>query len=495
MSSHASGGESDGLFEDPDTRTSAPPPPAAAAPAKPLTEIEKLAAAVQFEGEDEHEDPLPPLPKEPTPRESAAKAPAGGKAKEELLFEDDDDSVTGTAHPKAAPTPRPAKSVNAAAAAADDDDEMDGDSSSTLEIIAEARRPLLIERHRKLIEEMESSLSEQVVTGSTANPRLQAVIEQLSQPAAVARLDRTLNDLASDGHYKDATLRAGLVDELCLMREKQGIEVAQLQLHVIGVYRRVRELVLDKQGEPPTLADLREIPAPMLGRLITPIPCDFGSPSLGDSLVYTPAFADRCMRTIKRIRRADKGATRWEDANGEPPLPRQVEEPLESLPPEERKVARALAISERIRSSFYREVFLKYLSVDELDPAEIKAHRTILHWLEGMESTAHLYPFLQGQTAAQKSFRLSNLLTKMVQVHEIYARVATAAQRGGYAERFAGLSTRERLALLSKDHFPVLPFSPELTLAALLCPFASFVTWVQRKVEEKDFVIPPDPKR
>ena len=49
--------------------------------------------------------------------------------------------------------------------------------------------------------------------------------------------------------------------------------------------------------------------------------------------------------------------------------------------------------------------------------------------------------------------------------------------------------------MLAKDHYPVLPFSPELTLAALLCPFASFVTWVQKRVAEKDFVIPPDPKR
>jgi len=409
-----------------------------------------------------------------------------------------DDSTTGTSHPRAL---KPAKSLNAPPVAGpgydddDDDDVLNGDSSSTLEIIAEARRPLLIERHRQLIEEMESSLSEQTVSGTTENPRLKAVIEQLSQPSAVARLDRTLNELASDSHYKDVPLRAGLVDELCLMREKQGIEVAQLQLHVIGMYRRVRELIQDHQGEAPTLADLREIPSNMLGRLITPIPCEFGSPSLGDSLVYTPSFADRCMRTIKRIRKADKGSARWEDANGEPPLPRQVEEPLESLPPEERKVARAMAISERIRSTFYREVFLKYLSADELDPSEIKAHRTILHWLEGMESTAHLYPFLQGQTVAQKSFRLSNLLTKIVQLHEIYARVATAAQRGGYAEKFAGRSTRDRLLMLAKDHYPVLPFSPELTLAALLCPFASFVTWVQKRVAEKDFVIPPDPKR
>ncbi len=366
---------------------------------------------------------------------------------------------------------------------------------TTMEFIAEARRPLLIERHRKIIEEMESSLSEQLVTGTADNERLKSMLEQLELDSEVARINEIITTLASDNHYKDSTMRGGLADELCLLREQKGVEIATLQLHVIGVYRKVRKLVVARQGDSPTLADLRELPAAMLGRLINPIPPEFGTPSLSESLVFTPSFSDRCMRTIKRIRRAEQGSSHWEEANGEPPLPRDVEEPLESLPDEERKATRALLIRDRIRSQFYKDVFLRFLSRDELDPKEIEAHPTVLHWLEALESTAHLYPFMQGQTAPQKAFRLSQLLAKIIQIHEIYARVSLASQHPTYRDVFQGKKTRERLAIMVKDHYPVLAMTPELTLSCMLCPFATFIEWVQAHVETQDFVLPPDPKR
>jgi hypothetical protein len=374
-------------------------------------------------------------------------------------------------------------------------DEGAPDQFSTMEFIAEARRPLLIERHRTLIEETEASLSDQLVTGEADNPRLKSMLEQLGNPAEVARIDGLIQTLASDSHYKDSTLRAGLVDELCLMREHKGVEVATLQLHIIGVYRHVRRMIIQRQGDTPGLMDLREMPATLLGRLLNPIKAEFGTPGLSESLVHTPSFADRCMRTIKRIRRAEKASSTWEEANGEPPLPREVEQPLEGLPENERKATRALLISDRIRSQFYKDIFLRFLNRNELDPKEVESHTTVLHWIESMESTGHLYPFMQGQTTGQKSFRLAQLLAKIIQIHEMYARVSLASQHPTYRDPFKGKGTRERLAMLAKDHYPVLAMTPELMLAALLCPFSAFVEWVQGRVEAQDFVLPPDAKR
>jgi len=371
----------------------------------------------------------------------------------------------------------------------------DDEQFSTMEFIYEARRPLLIERHRKLIDEMESGLSDQLVTGEADNPRLASMLRQLEEDTEQGRISEVIKTLAADAHYKDATLRGGLVDELCLLREQKGVEVATLQLHVIGVYRRVRTLVGSRQGEPPSLADLRELPAAMLGRLINPIAPQFGTPGLTESLVYTPSFADRCLRAIKRIRKTDHGAIAWEDATGEPPLSREVEEPLERLPEEERRETRRLLISDRIRSHFYREVFLRFLSRNDLEPREVEAHPTVLHWLESIETTAHLYPFMQGQNAPQKAFRLSQLLAKIVQIHEIYARVSLASQHPTYRDAFQSRKTRERLNLMAKDHYPVLAVTSELTLSALLCPFPAWVDWVQTRVEAQDFVLPPDPRR
>jgi hypothetical protein len=371
----------------------------------------------------------------------------------------------------------------------------DEDSSySTMDFIAEARRPLLVERHRKLIDEMESGLSDNLITGDEANPRLQAMLKELEADSEKQRLERTLRALADDPHYKDMTLRAALSEQLCLWREEGNVEVASLQLHVMGIYRNVRANVAARQGAPPTLADLRELPAHMLGRMLNPNPPEFGSPTLSDNLVYTPSFADRSMRTIRRLRKAESADSSWTDANGEPSIPREIEEPLDALPETERKAARQLLVRDRIRSSFYREVFLKYLSRDEFDISH-DDHPSILHWIEAIENAAHMYPFMQGQTTGQKAFRLAHLAQKVLQLHEFYARVALASQHPTYRDSFKDMNTRQRLAVLSKDHYPPLALNSELALAAMLCPFRTFVSWVQNRVAEHDFVLPPDPKR
>jgi len=98
-------------------------------------------------------------------------------------------------------------------------------------------------------------------------------------------------------------------------------------------------------------------------------------------------------------------------------------------------------------------------------------------------------------TSGQKLFRLAQLLQKLIQLHEMYARAALAGDHPTYREAFATLGTRERLKVMAKDRYPALVLSPELTIAAMLCPFAGLVAWVQEKVAAADFVLPPDPRR
>jgi len=282
---------------------------------------------------------------------------------------------------------------------------------------------------------------------------------------------------------------------MCLLREKAQVEVAALQLHAIGVYRELRKMLVTRQGDAPSVADLRELPCQAVGKLTTTIQPTFGSPQLADAAVWTPAFGERCMRTIKRLRRPDAADSHWDDANGPPSLPRDLEEPIASLPEAERTAARLALVRDRIRSQFFKDVFLRYMAADEFDPAETEGRPTILHWLEAIETTPHLFPFMQGQASGQKHFRLAQLMLKLIQLHEMYARAALASEHPTYREAFASLSTRERLKIMAKDRYPALVLSPELTLATMLCPFQGLVTWVQERVTTCDFVLPPDARR
>lgn len=369
------------------------------------------------------------------------------------------------------------------------------DDLGTIDLIAEARRPILIERHRRVIEEMESGIGDAFISGASDNQRLKAMLKELEQPAAQKRISGIIAALAESLHYRARNVRQALIEEMCLLREDAQVEVAALQLHAIGVYRELRRLLAVRQGEAPGIGDLRELPCTAVARLTAAEVHGFGSPRLADAAVWTPAFGERCLRTVKRLRRAEGADAQWDDASGPPPLPRELEEPIAALPEAERSAARAALVRDRIRSAFFRDVFLGYLAVDQFDPKDGEAHPTVLHWLEAIEATPHLFPFMQGQTGPQKLFRLSQLMLKIVQMHEIYARTAQAAEHPAYRSGFSVLKTRERLKVLAKDRYPPLAPTPELTLAALLCPFPQFVAWVQSRVADQDFVLPPDPRR
>ncbi|MDA3962493.1 MAG: hypothetical protein PF961_17025 [Planctomycetota bacterium] len=376
----------------------------------------------------------------------------------------------------------------------DTDTEFEDPLMSTQEIIASARRPVLVARHRELVEDMESNVTDSLVTGSSDHPRLKSMLEELDMDSEQTRIHGTLETLASEASYTGMTLREALVEECCLLRENRGIEVARLQLHIIGVFRKLRELLESQHGLIPDLEDLRTLQASRIGRLLNPMPIEFGSPQIGDCLVITCRQSDKALGAIKTMSRGTGGDKNWVEAAGNPALPREVEEPLRQLEPAAREQARAKLVATKIRSRFFKKVFLQYFNCDELSPEEIDAHQTIFHWLECIRETPHLYPFMQGQTAEQKTWRLSRLLRKIVQLNEIYQRVTRASAHPTYAERFADMSTRERLSVMVKEHFPAAKVDDDFLVQTMLCPFAVFATWVQNKVGNEEFVLPPDPK-
>ena len=152
------------------------------------------------------------------------------------------------------------------------------------------------------------------------------------------------------------------------------------------------------------------------------------------------------------------------------------------LPDAQRQQARQRLVADRIRSRFFRHVFLRYFDRDSLGEEEIEAHKTILHWLESISQTPHLYPFMQGQTDSQKVFRLGRLLKKIIQINEMYQRVARASAHPTYRDRFLELGTRDRLAILAREHYPMLKVDSTFLLSTALCPFRTFARWVQANV-------------
>lgn len=373
-------------------------------------------------------------------------------------------------------------------------DDLDDALLTTQDIIEDARRPVLIARHRDLLKEVESGISDAFVSGSSEHPRFQAMLRELMAPSEQSRIAASLTQLAEDQHYEGMNLADAIVDYCSLLRERQGVEVATLQLHIIGIYRHIRKLMLEQQALVPDLSDLRTLPSDRLARLLAPLPIAFGTPGLQDGLVITSTQQDRILNAVRRLLRAEGGDETWHEAGGDPPLPREVEEPLRDIPTERRVKARAALVADRIRSRFYRAVFLKYFDRDSLGQEELSAHKTLLHWLESIRDTPHLYPFMQGQTASQKTFRLGRLLRKVIQLNEIYQRVALAAAHPSYREKMASMNMRDRLSLVAKDRYPALKVDPQFLLTTALCPFSTLASWVQDKVASKDFILPPDAK-
>ena len=172
--------------------------------------------------------------------------------------------------------------------------------SALHEIIEETRRPLLVERHRDALDEMEQSISPAFISGESNHPRLARLISELEEDSERQRIASTITTIATDEHYVGIDLRSALIEFLCLLRERQGIEIAALQLHVIGVYRQLFALIQAGQGLRIELEHLRTLPAEHLQRLPgigpdRPGP-EFGCPELPAQLVWSTSLVQRTMQ-------------------------------------------------------------------------------------------------------------------------------------------------------------------------------------------------------
>jgi len=373
-------------------------------------------------------------------------------------------------------------------------DESNDDLGSTLEFIQASRRPILIHRHQATIREMEGSLSEVIITGESGHPRIKAMIEGLDKPEVVEATTHMLTHLGEDEHYTEATLQAAMIDELCLSRERAGLEVAALQQQCIAIYRLVRKLYIERDGQSPSLDEIRVLPTTRIGALYQPAPVkEFARLVLGEP--RPRSVIDSTIKAFRTLLKHPNMDNHWDDAEGLPKLEDGDEATIGKLPDADQEPTRMLLQRDRVRSRFYRQVFLDYMAADEFDPREAESTRTVLAWLQAIDGTPHLYPFMQGQNHRQKTWRVAQLSQKVLQLHEVYARVLHATENPRHTEQLTGKSFRERLGIINKLHYPPLPANPDLTLGALLCPFGTFVEWVQQRVADSDFLIPPDPKK
>jgi hypothetical protein len=351
-----------------------------------------------------------------------------------------------------------------------------GDKKGTDEIIEDARRPVLIERHRGMVESLEQELDDANVDPATADAD------------ALGLLQRIAHAHAGD----DTPLRDLLVQELCVSLEHEGWDVAVLRRLIQGVYGHASCLLKARSNSTFNLFDIRSLPGSHGERLFLDQGIVFGQPEMHQLLPVPTSQFERRYRIVRRLTKGRGGDDNWAEAAGEPRLSRNTEAPLLELPEEERRAARAELIAHTIRSYFYRNVFRKYFDRDTLDPHEIGSHATILDWLLSIEETPHLFSFMAGQTQTQKMFRLSRLLRKIIAVNELYQRVYLGSMHPTYRDRLEGLGTRERLTILAKDRYPALQVDDSFMVMTVSCPFPIFVAWVQDKVVNSDLVLPPD---
>ncbi len=411
----------------------------------------------------------------------------------------------------------------------------------TVEFVEEARRPLVLQRHRPAVGAAEGGLRDDML-GSRLDPqlaqRLAAVTgvapvapptaaitkpevsasaatvlyafedhDSAPAPEAGAAADdagegtpltgidprQLVLELSDDASLAGVTLQTALIGRLCMLKEDRQAVNADLRLVALGCYRLLAERLKAVQGARPTLDDLRAAPLTDVPLILEPRPWTFGDHRLHRP--FTKGHAKLVLESIRKLVKAPAQASGWSDAMRKVEIARDDEDKVLKLPAAEQAAARDFLMRDRVRSRFYRQVFLDFFSVDQCDvDAECKGEPNLITWLTAISATPHLYPFLQGQEESQKRFRIARLAEKIVQLYEIYARIDQAMSRDRLRDKLAGKTSRERLSYLVQVHYPMIPSSTDLTLAALLCPLRVFIGFIQEKVQAGDFVLPPDPK-
>ena len=366
-------------------------------------------------------------------------------------------------------------------------------SINSRQFLAEARRQVALDEHGEVISEMENSIGDNLVSGSADNPRLKRVIEALDNDEAKSRLSDAIMAMATYPAFAEMPLQEALIEHSCVLRSHAGTEVAKLQIHIIGVYRRIRELMYHQQSLVPDLHDLRTLPTGRLERLLHPLPLTFGSPSSADALVVTDTQRERILELAWQFISPEGCDEHWADDSRDLIWTRDDEKDISHLDSDERKQAREELFQHRIRESFYDVVFNTYLGRDELCDDELDAHFTLLHWMQQMAETPHLYPFMQGQTASQKPSACLSYHVNSCSCMSSHQRIDRALQAEPYqSDGFADLTTDEQFQRLHTEDFPPLEIDDEFIVSAFLCPFATFARWSQTMNTEGRFLLPGD---
>ena len=352
--------------------------------------------------------------------------------------------------------------------------------------------------HRPAMEEMEESLGNFFLEDDVDHPRLQKIVEELESESEQQRIKATLHVLANDNSNSERSLREALLYQLCTLRANMGIEIAALQIHTIGIYRSIKKAVHRRSKYNTNIDELRAIKCKYLHSFLDPDSFEFANPTHMEGIVQIPGLVQYMHEESKRIRSFSKHG-HWEDEELGNFLPREKELKIFDLPEHEREAARTNLVSDHVRSYFYRKLFLEYFDIDTFDPRDAEHYTTIFDWLLAIEETPHLFPFMQGQQEAQKHFRLAHLLNKIVQISELYQRIEKAKNDefdDDTAEQVrAATNSREAIKALAINRYPPLRISRSFIGSTLLCPFASFAKWVQDKVSNNDFTLPPEPKK
>jgi len=240
-----------------------------------------------------------------------------------------------------------------------------GDASSTDEIIENARRPVVVARHKDAVLALEKEL----------NTR-----DLIAEPQEGEGIDM-LKRIAAQGGNPDHLLRDAVTEQLCIIRDRENATDSRIKAVLVDIYSHAKHLVEARHRQGLALFDLRTIAARDLPRLWQTEPIEFGKAGFHEQLIIPQTQFESRLRVVLRFNKGRNGDKTWHEASGEPRLSRQMEAPLLDLPEDERKKAREELVAHTIRSYFYRKVFRRYFDRDTLDPSEIEAHPTILDWL------------------------------------------------------------------------------------------------------------------
>jgi hypothetical protein len=286
-----------------------------------------------------------------------------------------------------------------------------------------------------LLSEVEQAISLAMITGELPNERLRRTIESIDRGDYAGPLGRIRADVAGRAGVPVAT---AFVQAMARLREAHAVDMAELQILVIGFYRITWQL-LSRLDHTIDLDQIRALDAGQAARL-----CDgFRFGQQPDPFPVPAAMAERFRGRLRAMMRPADADQDWRELSGQVPRCRPIAVHDHLSGP----------VANAIRNAFFHEVFREYLGPDNVDDRLRHEHRLVLDFLEDAERHPQLLPFLQGQEPSQVRFRLSQLTLALIAMHQIEAQ--------------SGSGRRQARAPLR-----------EAAIGCLYAPFPDLVRWV-----------------